>query len=153
MTTNLRPMPTDRLAGWIAASSAEYVQSRMKAGDTREQAEENSARSFQAFFPDGAPAPGHLVNDVVADDEVVGYLWIGPQDPGSTAWWVWNIEIHEQHRGRGFGRAAMQLAEPLAAANGAVTLGLNVFGFNTPARALYESLGYRTTAVQMRKDL
>ena len=30
---------------------------------------------------------------------------------------------------------------------------LNVFGFNTTARGLYESLGYETTAVQMRKEL
>ena len=37
--------------------------------------------------------------------------------------------------------------------HGAVTLGLNVFGFNSIARSLYRSLGYEESAVQMRKKL
>jgi predicted GNAT family acetyltransferase len=41
----------------------------------------------------------------------------------------------------------------LARANGARTIGLNVFGRNTVARNLYASLGYEESAVVMRKDL
>ena len=89
-----------------------------------------------------------------ADDGiVVGVLWIGPFTEGSDAWWVWDVEIDEQHRGAGHGRGAMQLAEEEAARHGAATLGLNVFGYNTAARRLYASLGYETTAVQMRKPV
>ncbi|MDN3905792.1 GNAT family N-acetyltransferase [Arthrobacter sp. YD2] len=71
----------------------------------------------------------------------------------SDAWWVSDIEIHEDHRGKGYGRAAMQLAEVAAAEQGAATLGLNVFGYNTVARDLYESLGYETVSMQMRKPV
>ena len=47
----------------------------------------------------------------------------------------------------------MLVAEELARAGGAVTLGLNVFAHNVVARNLYASLGYREAAIQMRKDL
>ncbi len=69
------------------------------------------------------------------------------------AFWVWEVVVDEQHRGRGLGRAAMLLAEEQARAAGAVELGLNVFGYNTVARALYESLAYETLSMQMRKQL
>ncbi|MCU1494550.1 MAG: sortase-like acyltransferase [Acidimicrobiaceae bacterium] len=47
----------------------------------------------------------------------------------------------------------MLLAENLARANGATSIGLNVFAHNRVARDLYSSLGYRETSVQMRKEL
>ena len=164
MTTSLRPVPDDRLGPWIARSQADYEESRLRSGEPAEIAAEAARASFERNFPGGRPAPGHLVHDVLASDEgdagdaggggtVVGVLWIGPFAEGSDAWWVWDVEIDEQHRGAGHGRAAMQLAEEEAARHGAATLGLNVFGYNTAARALYESLGYETTAVQMRKPV
>jgi ribosomal protein S18 acetylase RimI-like enzyme len=36
---------------------------------------------------------------------------------------------------------------------GMTSLGLNVFGQNTVARGLYESLGYDVTALQMKKPV
>ena len=174
MTTALRLMPDYRLGPWIARSQAEYEQSRLATGESAAIAAEAARASFERNFPGGRPAPGHLVHDVVVtasgtdgdgagvgvgdgDGEdggtVVGVLWIGPFAEGSDAWWVWDVEIDAQHRGAGHGRAAMQLAEEEAARHGAATLGLNVFGYNTAARALYESLGYETTAVQMRKPV
>ncbi|MBD8585740.1 GNAT family N-acetyltransferase [Frigoribacterium sp. CFBP 8766] len=173
MTTVLRLMPDDRLGPWIARSQAAYEQSRLASGEPAEIAAEAARASFEQNFPGGRPAPGHLVHDVVVTlsggdggvagagensgsgghDTVVGVLWIGPFAEGSDAWWVWDVEIDERHRGAGHGRAAMQLAEEEAARHGAATLGLNVFGYNTAARALYESLGYETTAVQMRKPV
>lgn len=49
--------------------------------------------------------------------------------------------------------AAMRLAEEQVLARGGDRLGLNVFGPNTVARSLYDSLGYRVTATNMSKDL
>ncbi|KQN41066.1 N-acetyltransferase [Frigoribacterium sp. Leaf44] len=48
---------------------------------------------------------------------------------------------------------AGETPEQAAARHGAETLGLNVFGYNEVARHLYESLGYETTAVQMKKPV
>jgi ribosomal protein S18 acetylase RimI-like enzyme len=173
MDVELSVMPMDRLASWMIASSTEYEQARRKAGDSAEVAAEKARTSLESSFPGGAPAPGHLVFDIVVRDSVstgavstgtqssgtqssgtvVGYLWIAPEAEGSDAWWVFDIGVDENHRGAGYGRAAMHLAEQTAAKHGGVTLGLNVFGYNTVARALYDSLGYETTAVQMRKTI
>jgi ribosomal protein S18 acetylase RimI-like enzyme len=158
MSTTLSIMPTDRLGTWIMKSSNAYEQSRLKAGDSAEVAAEKARTSFETSFPDGAPAAGHLVYDIVTIGresvaEVVGFPWIAPQTEGSDAWWIFDIAVDEHHRGAGHGRAAMELAEVAAAEHGAAALGLNVFGYNTIARGLYDSLGYETTAVQMRKSV
>ncbi|RPE76147.1 MULTISPECIES: GNAT family N-acetyltransferase [unclassified Frondihabitans] len=153
MTISLQPMPPQRLAPWLDHTAASYIESRMKAGDSRDQAVANSDASLACTFPLGKPAPDQHPFNVLADGEIVGILWIGVIDPASKGWWVWDIEIDEAHRGRGHGRAAMELAERAPKELGAATLGLNDFGYNTVARALYESLGYTTTSVQMKKPL
>jgi len=61
------------------------------------------------------------------------------------------LKIEEQERGRGYGRAAMELAEKEARRRGLERLELNVFGDNHAARSLYRSLGYREAAVIMTK--
>ena len=91
----------------------------------------------------------------MAGDEAVGWLWLavpGP-DPDRLMAWVYNIEVDPAFRGRGYGRAAMILAEGEARSHGMTSLGLNVHGQNTVARSLYDSLGYDVTALQMKKPL
>lgn len=155
---SLRTMAVADLGPWIERTNREYQESRLAAGESPEVAAAKARESRDHFFPGDQPASGHLVHDVVVPGvdgtpEVVGYLWIAPSAPGSVDWWVFDVKIAEEHRGSGYGRAAMRLAETMAAAHGARTLGLNVFGYNTVARGLYESLGYETTSVQMRKPL
>jgi ribosomal protein S18 acetylase RimI-like enzyme len=93
------------------------------------------------------------VFDVLEDDDIVGYLWIGPKTEGSPEWWVWDVEIREEFRRRGFARAALTLGIAEAVQLGAASIGLNVFGYNIGARQLYESLGFEVTATQMRRTL
>jgi ribosomal protein S18 acetylase RimI-like enzyme len=155
MPVSLRHMRAELLPAWIERSRAEYARDLVVLGETAEEADRHADESMVGSFPSGAPSPGHAVFDVVDDaGESVGYLWIGPDpsdDPG--AWWIWDIVIDADKRGRGLGRAAMTLGEEYARAQGARTLGLSVFGFNTGAHGLYESLGYETTSVKMRKRL
>jgi ribosomal protein S18 acetylase RimI-like enzyme len=152
--TRLVDMPADRLPTWLDVTMAEYVESRMRAGETREQAEANKQKSLDQWFPDGVPLPGHHVWDVVDDaDVVVGYLWIGPFSAGSAEWWVFNVEIDAEHRRRGHARRALEEAHRVARDDGATSIGLNVFGYNDGARELYERLGYGVTATQMQLPL
>ncbi len=150
---SFEPFEPADLADWIGRSNAEYIEERMAAGDTLEEATANAQASMQRTFPNGEPGPGQLVGRLVCGGQQVGELWVGPSGPDPERWWVWNVEIHEQFRSRGLGRKAMLLAEELARTNGAKTIGLNVFAHNQAARRLYTSLGYEETAVQMRKDL
>ncbi|MGX9346197.1 MULTISPECIES: GNAT family N-acetyltransferase [unclassified Microbacterium] len=154
MTLTLRDMDPSRLPAWIDRSRDAYADELMAAGEAPDVARENAQKSVERAFPDGQLVAGHRVFDVVEGDEVVGWLWIGPDpSPDDTAWWVWDIQIHEAHRGRGLGRAAMQLGEEHARSQGARSIGLNVFGSNTAARRLYTSLGFEISAIRMHKTL
>ncbi|MGK9146841.1 GNAT family N-acetyltransferase [Plantibacter flavus] len=154
MNTTLVRMPADRLRGWMLAANAQYRLERIEAGESEVEATAKAAQSLADTFPAGRLQVGHLVFEVRLDDAAVGVLWIGPRSTVlPDEWWIWDVEIDEAFRGRGLGRRAMELAEGAAKEQGAKTLGLNVFGFNRVARGLYESLGYETMAVQMRKQL
>ena len=150
-------MPADRLAGWIVSSNEAYRLSRIAAGEAPELAAKRATDSSTQFFPEGVPLPLHQVFDVVdaqqSGDTVVGFLWIGPQTGSTTEWWVWDVEIDEAYRRKGHARQALLLGEAEARALGAASIGLNVFGFNSGAQALYESLGYGIAAVNMSKKL
>jgi ribosomal protein S18 acetylase RimI-like enzyme len=148
-------MSATELPLWLERTHATYEQERIAAGESPAAARANADRSREQTFPDGRLKPGHAVFHVIARGAgSIGYLWIGPDTSDDAgAWWVWDIEVSDAHRGRGYGRAAMLLGEHHARAQGATTLGLNVFGFNTTARGLYESLGYQATAIQMKKTL
>ena len=154
VSTTIMPMETARLQSWIASSKSEYLDDLVRAGESVEQASASVEQTFACYFPEGTPGDNHLVYDVVADGKPVGYLWIGPHATGQiSAWWVWDIAIDADQRGKGFGREAMLLAEDRVREHGGSTLGLNVFGFNAAGRALYESLAYETTSVRMLKKL
>ncbi|PPF23643.1 GNAT family N-acetyltransferase [Rathayibacter rathayi] len=154
MTVSLVPMSSSALASWMRVQRSAYIEDRMRAGDDEAAATRNADASYERYFPDGSPAARHDVLVVVEEGRAVGSLWLGPHPSGlDGVWYVWDVQIDAAQRGRGLGRAAMLLAEAHVRARGGSALALNVFGFNTPARALYESLGYETTALQMRKPL
>ncbi|UFS58903.1 GNAT family N-acetyltransferase [Subtercola endophyticus] len=154
MSVTLREMPDEMIGGWLDVSNAHYEAERLANGDSPEQAAAKARQSREQYFPGDRPAEPHIVFEVVADGHPVGVLWLGPLDEKRPQeWWVFDVEIDEGHRGKGYGLAAMQLAEPAARERGAVKLGLNVFGTNTVAQQLYRSLDYTTTAITMWKPL
>lgn len=155
MSITLVPITAQRFPSWQERSHAEYTADLTAAGETPRAADEHASDSLMRAFPAGAPSTENAVFDLVDDtDDVVGYLWIGHDNSGdNTSWWVWDVLVESEHRGKGYGKAAMQLAEDHARAAGARTLGLSVFGFNAAARGLYEAAGYETTSVKMRKRL
>lgn len=155
MSVTLRRLDARFFPAWLERSRDEYANDLVATGQTPEDAYRHADESMARSFPSGAPGPGHVVFDVVDNaGATVGYLWIGPDTSDDAgAWRIWDIVIDADKRGRGLGRMAMVLGEEYARAQGAHTLGLSVFGFNTGARGLYESLGYETTSVKMLKRL
>ncbi|MWB97815.1 GNAT family N-acetyltransferase [Agromyces seonyuensis] len=154
MDASLSPMPPDELGPWLAEQQREYAASRQRAGEDAETAARTAAESTAQHFPDGRPGPGHEVFHVVADGHPVGVLWLGPHPHGVRGvTWVYDVEIFAADRGRGLGRAAMLLAEERIRASGGHGIALNVFGDNAVARALYGSLGFEPTAINLHKAL
>jgi len=155
MTTpdiRLVPKSDDASAEWLPIAMAAYEAARMRAGDTAEQAAAARKLSEEQFFPGGRLVAGHFLFTVEADGEDAGWLWIGPSGDASS-WWVWDVAVHESFRGRGIGRATMLLAEDVARSQGAASMRLNVFAYNTPAIRLYDELGYETASMHKQKLL
>jgi ribosomal protein S18 acetylase RimI-like enzyme len=147
-------MPGSAVAEFLAASQADYIADRVTSGEDPAVAKRIAEEQVAALFPDGQPGPGQHLYRAEEDSVPVGSLWIGRLSPERPdTWWVWDIAINEADRGRGLGRATMLLAEREARSQGANELGLNVFGRNTVALHLYETLGYNTVAVRMSKKL
>ena len=94
-----------------------------------------------------------MVNGIVSG-EPAGRLWLAEREiDGRRAMYVFDVHVDEAFRGRGFGRAAMLLAERESLDRDIHRIELNVFGRNTVARGLYRSLGYGERSVRMAKDL
>jgi ribosomal protein S18 acetylase RimI-like enzyme len=147
-------MPDAEISDYIAHSRSGYIDDRVASGDDVDVATRSADDQIAAAFPNGKPAPGHRLFSVERDGEKVGALWLGllsSEQP--TLYWVWDITIDAPHQGRGYGRETMLLAEDEARKHGATDLGLNVFGTNSVARHLYESLGYAPMSIRMTKKL
>jgi ribosomal protein S18 acetylase RimI-like enzyme len=113
-----------------------------------------AAAQFEELLADGVATAGTWLF-VVLDDagDSIGTLWLGVHPERRDAAFVYDLEINESARRRGYGRATMLAAEQVVRDAGMSEVGLNVFGFNEAARALYESIGYGVVATQMAKKL
>ncbi len=91
---------------------------------------------------------GKVVQLIEWQAQVVGELTIemNPRmliDPRPHTAWLGIVIGAESARGRGLGRLAMEHIEKLAKILGAKHAQIGVFEFNTRARRLYETLGYK----------
>ena len=157
MSLRLDAMTPGELADYLVRSEEDYVRQRVDLGGEDERdARRVAGEHVAAYFPEGRPGDCHhlfLARDGETG-EVAGQLWLHERPHAAgTAVWVFDVEVAEAHRGKGLGRELMTWAEGWARDRGAAEIGLNVFGGNTVARALYGSLGYAETAVNMAKKL
>ena len=147
-------MSAESIVRFLEHSRSSYVADLVVSGVDTSEAERLAADQQAEAFPNGQPAAGHLVMEVIADGEVCGHLWIGPRTIGDAKhWWVWDIEIAAAFRGRGIARWVMAMAEDCARQRGASEIGMTVFGENLAARHLYDDLGYREVSLRLGKAL
>lgn len=90
-----------------------------------------------------AVAPGALAFVAVDGDEVQGWCWgyqlVRPDS--SSMLYLDQLEVGEQHRRKGIGRALVQAFMAAGKAVGATKMCLTTGEANVAARALYEALG------------
>ena len=154
-TVRLRPITDEEFPAFVAESKAGYAHDiEVHGGQTRDAAQEKAEADFPAVLPLGLATPGHYIFVVEAGGESVGRLWLAERQLGGRrVLYVYDVSIDPGQQGRGYGRAAMRLAEDEARGLGIDRIELNVFGGNDVARGLYRSLGYVETSAQMGKDL
>lgn len=153
----LRSMDPAAFERFVAHAAPQYAAEKVASGEwTPEEAPERGDREFRQLLPQGPDTPdNHLyhLHDPQTDTDV-GVLWYALQTRGGTRTaFVYEIEVYEPYRRRGYATQAFRLLEQDAATHGATNIQLHVFGHNSGARALYKGLGFLTTNVIMRKEL
>jgi ribosomal protein S18 acetylase RimI-like enzyme len=160
----LAPMGEADFAAFQALTVGAYAEDNVESARWKmEHALERSRAEFDRLLPQGIRTPNHHFLDIrrtaPADDasgpgEVVGQLWYAiDEGPFERAAYVYYIRVAPRFRGRGHAHAALELLEQRVRAQGLDSIALHVFSFNTTAQALYRSLGYWITGLNMRKFL
>jgi GNAT superfamily N-acetyltransferase len=146
----LDPMTAEEFDGWVGGQVEGYAVELAATGMSEESARERSRTQMAELIPDGVASPGMEFFFARVDGEVVGSLWLNSDQ---TMAFVYDIEVDASQRRRGYGAAIMNAAARYCREQGHPYLGLNVFGHNLNARALYDKLGYRVTFDYLALDL
>ncbi|GAA3385705.1 GNAT family N-acetyltransferase [Streptomyces racemochromogenes] len=149
----VRRLTEEEYPAWYAAEEAGYIADIVRAGAlTPEQAKEKSDRDFAQYLPQGYLTPGHAFYAMEAEGEVIGTGWVNHGFlPGVT--FGFSLEVHEEHRGKGYGRAAMAVGEWATRQGGDEAMMFNVFGGNEVAMGLYDSTGFAVLDEYRFRDL
>jgi ribosomal protein S18 acetylase RimI-like enzyme len=150
-----RPMTEAEFDHWYSHAIRHFADALTAGGSPEDEALAQSEATHARLLPDGRATPGVHIHSLLADGAAVGHVWVSEQEagPGEPGAYVFDVAVAEPYRGRGHGRALMQLADRIAADAGQPLIGLHVFEGNDPARTLYESLGYRITHRNFAKRL
>ena len=102
---------------------------------------------------------GRMENEVFVlkkDNDYAGMLWMGVSKDQYTCddtGYLLGLYIDEGLRGKGFGKELVRSAEAWCRSKGLVSMTLNVGSVNSPAVGLYESMGYKSQSIVMRRFL
>ena len=155
--TTLVPMSEAAFADFQRSSIEGYARQNVASGRWPPESALELARAEQErLLPDGLASKNAYLFEIFDSQtqSAVGSLWVAVQEAtGTPRAYVYNVEIGEAHRGKGHARRAFQALEAFCRSLGVTTIGLHVFAFNTPARRLYEALGYEATGINMQKRL
>lgn len=149
----LRQMKLEELPVYRQIAITEYA--RDLAESRKCSLEEGLVRSTEQIdstLSNGIDTPSNRLNIMTAEesDIVFGYLWITVSE--KTAW-VYDIYIHPEWRGKGYGRTALEEMNRRLFSEGIVEIGLRVAANNGRAKKLYEKLGFEMTGFNLSKRL
>lgn len=149
----LRPMNEAEYDTFTAGTLEGYIAERAEADDmSLEQEREVATKQVGDILPQGFRTPGHHFWRVEAEGAPVGSLWVFVDDAQRRAF-IYDIVVDASERGKGYGEATMRALEDELHPTKVTHIGLNVFGPNTIARALYDKMGYRVAATNMLKRI
>lgn len=145
-------MAGDGMALYIWSGMAESGQSPWDVGRARAGRETGafSYRNAVVLEQDGDVAAGLIGYPLEDDPAPTDYSDMPPmfvplqqlEDMAPGTWYVNVLATYPEHRGRGFGRGLLDLAEAIAADLGKSGMSIIVSDANPGARRLYERQGY-----------
>jgi ribosomal protein S18 acetylase RimI-like enzyme len=152
----LEPMTEEEFAVYVAKAVRSYADAHVRAGDVEpEEALGRAQKDYDELLPEGLRSKNqHLFTVFHETFGAIGLAWFEFKERrGKKSAYLFDIELREDLRGQGLGRRALELVEEQMRVLGARSVGLNVFGYNHAARALYEKMGYQITGMGMKKEL
>lgn len=153
----LVPMLESELEAYLEKAIPGYAAENVKAGYwSEEDALERSRKAFVHLLPEGINTKNQYLFQVedAETNQRVGIIWLNAQtESPHSGGFIYDIEMDEAFRGKGYGKQAMLAIEEKARELGLKSIGLHVFAHNTVAKGLYEKIGYQIKSVNMTKDL
>ncbi len=153
----LVPMTEAEFAAFKERGIHEYAAEQIRAGFwSASDALEKSRQAHERLLPDGIRTKDHYLYTIQDPEQPspIGVLWMMVTlDSPRPSGFIYDIEVYEHYRRKGYARQAMHELEVVARSMGLRQLGLHVFAHNAGARALYERLGYGVASLNLLKDL
>ncbi len=151
------PMDETEFQAYLALAIPDYAAGNVEAGNWRsDEAEEKARKTYDELLPDGVDTANNSIFTIVDAESrsKVGMIWfVVKMRPSGGSAFLCDFRIDEAHRRKGYGRRSLLHFEDELRKRGISRIALHVFGKNTPARSLYESLGYAITNIHMAKEL
>ena len=117
---------------------------------------ERSKQDFKQLLPDGVNSKNNYLYNIIENNssDKVGYIWVKIEDNiRNKSAFIYDIEIHQQYRRKGYAKSSLFCIEKIVAELGAINLGLHVFNNNPAALALYKSINYQVVSLNMHKAI
>jgi len=129
MTRAIAAQPESGVVHTVDPLDAGFVEEFFSLNDRRPHDDAVWSRMVDRIAPD--------CTGLWAAGRAVGFVAIH-----GTLAFSYSVAVHPSQRGKGLGRQVMAAGESWAAERGARVMVLQVLGTNTPARVLYERLGF-----------
>lgn len=155
----LEPMTETQYQSYLDTAVEGYAQAHLKSGDCGpEDALRLAQEDYQKLLPNGLQSKNNFLfsihDDALGKNEIIGMVWFALTAKRVVrSAFIYDVNIREDLRGKGYGRKVMERVEELVQEMGIDTVGLHVFGYNHAARTLYEKMGYQITGIGMTKTL
>src|SRR5512139_419294 len=134
MAVKLIPIEQADFESFMKHDITAYAEVKVKSGIWRpEGAIEQSRQEHMQLLPDGRQTRGHFIYSVFDDAtrQKVGVLWVNVKsDQPHPEAFIYDIEIEEPFRGKGYGRQALTALDELLIGMGVEHVDLHVFGYN-----------------------
>ncbi|MBP3953561.1 GNAT family N-acetyltransferase [Bacillus suaedae] len=148
----LHPMTEDQYKDYLEKATEKYAQEKVFAGNWHpDQALIKAKEEYVRLLPHGEKTDKSYLYTIYENDRIIGVVWLAHKYENEG--FIYDIHIHEDYQGRGFGKETMMQIEKKARHLGIKKIGLQVFGHNYIARALYEKVGYEVTNMKMVKEI
>ncbi len=157
MQVSLKAMNQEAFSHYLEIAIPSYAKENIESGRWDEsEALERSKQAHESLLPEREETKNNYLFNIIElqSQGSVGHIWVKVEDNIRTkSAFIYDIEIYENHRRKGYAKSALGCIEKVISDLGASSLRLHVFKHNSAAINLYNSIGYQTVSYNMQKPI